>query len=118
MSILCNNQIVCTTENPETLSLIENWVVENISDFCDIEVNDDHTRLHFNLDHDHGFPAVMMQRMTNELPADNSLSISVLTHDQGHEYIVHHQFKDCRWVCLYENSANPIVERLSNHKNM
>lgn len=112
MSIPCNNLFRCTSDNPQTLSAIEKWLSANIPDFCDVEMSDNHTYLNFNLDHDYGFPAASMKQMTSQLPADDSLTISVLTYDSGHEYIAHHEYKNCKWHRLYENTCHPIAERL------
>lgn len=110
MSIPCENRVVCHSNNQATLKNIKKWFENDHSDYLDIESNDN--SIWFNIDHDHGFPATMMQRMTKEVGNDEALQISVLTHDQGHEYIAHHQFKDCRWMRLYENMTNPLTERL------
>lgn len=112
MSIPCNNLFRCTSDNPQTLSAIEKWLSVNISDFCDVDIEEDHTYLDFNLDHNYGFPANSMKRMTSQLPVDDSLIISVLTLDHGHEYIAHHLFERRSWKCRYENSKHPLVERV------
>lgn len=111
MSIPCNNRIVCRCENPEALESIKQWVEDNHSDFIDFDTNEEDA-LDFDMDHDYGFPAEMMQRMTAEVPADDSLHISVLTHDQGQEYIAHHEYKNNKWSRLYESNTHPLSERL------
>lgn len=75
-------------------------------------MNDEQTRIHFNMDHDYGFPAGVMKQMTSQVPSDDTLYISVLTHDHSQEYIAHHEFKQCKWHCCYENAAHPLAERL------
>lgn len=113
MSIPCNNRIVCRCENHKTLEKIKQRVESNYSDFIDIETNEEGA-LYFNLDHDYGFPARMMTQMTADIN-DDTLNISVLTYDQGHEYLAHHQYKNNKWGRLYESNPHPIVERLEHH---
>ena len=109
MSIPCINRVICRCYSSETLRKIERWLENLTENFIDSELASD--SISFNLDHDYGFPAQMMTQMTAQIN-DDKLNISVLTYDHSQEYIAHHEFKQCKWHCCYENAVHPLVESL------
>lgn len=112
MSIPCNNRIICRCENNATLEKIKNWVDKNHPNFIDFDTNEEDT-LSFNLDHDYGFPAKIMQQMTCGVGPEDALQISVLTSDHSQEYIAHHHYEQNMWHLRYESCEHPLCERLT-----